>query len=162
MAGNTIYFVASALGLAALILASHQLFLVLKWMGIAYLLWLGLQMLNTKTSNSAPEDGPTLPVGKVFGGGVVLQLANPKNLIFFMAILPLFIDSSGNIALQVLILGLTSQTLEIIALLIYGSLASKARGWYRLSSTAVWVDRLAGSVLIAIGASLAFMRRVTP
>ena len=73
------------------------------------------------------------PVRRTYRGGVILQLANPKNLVFFMVILPPFIDLSGNVLTQVLILGVTSQVIEILVLLFYGSLGARAGQWVRRS-----------------------------
>ena len=162
LAGNAIYFTLSALGLGALILTSQPLFLAVKWIGVAYLIWLGIQMIAARGRFFDLAGVKRRPSGKAFKGGVVVQLANPKNLVFFMAILPPFIDPAGNVALQVLILGTTSLTLEVFALLFYGSLASRAGGWLRQSPLAVWVERVAGTLLVGIGASLAFVRRVAP
>lgn len=160
--GNTIYFTASALGLGALILTSQHLFLLVKWIGVAYLVWLGLRMIvagGGALQRMRIEKGS---MARAYKGGAVIQLANPKNLVFFMAILPPFIDPNGNVALQVLILGLTSQALEVVALVFYGAVASRAGGWLRQSPLAVWAERVAGTFLIGIGASLAFVRRVSP
>ena len=162
LTGNTIYFTLSALGLGTLILTSQQLFLIVKWFGVAYLIWLGVQMIAARGRFLDPAGARQRPRGKAFKGGVVVQLANPKNLVFFMAILPPFIDPTGNVALQVLILGTTSLTLEVFALLFYGSLASRAGGWLRQSPLAVWVEGVAGTLLVGIGASLAFVRRAAP
>lgn len=158
--GNTIYFLASALGLGALILTSQHVFLLVKWIGVAYLVWLGFRMIASRGGALARANAGPAAGGAVFRGGVVLQLANPKNLVFFMAILPPFINPNGNVALQVLILGLTSQALEVLALSFYGSLAGKAGGWLRRSPLALWIERAAGAVLIGIGAGLAFVKRV--
>lgn len=160
--GNTIYFIASALGVGALILASHQVFFAVKWIGVAYLIWLGLRMLMTKEDRLADAAAPVARTHQVYRAGVVVQLANPKNMVFFVAILPPFIDLSGNVPLQVLILGVTSQTVEVLVLMFYGGLASKAGPWLRASRAAAWVDRVAGSTLILIGAGLAFVRRAGP
>ncbi|MDA7949659.1 MAG: LysE family translocator [Hyphomicrobiaceae bacterium] len=160
--GNSIYFLASALGLGAMILTSQQLFLLIKWIGVAYLVWLGLQMIFTSGNIPDPVGVRRRPDNKAFKGGTVVQLANPKNLVFFVAILPPFIDPNGNVALQVLILGLTSQLLEVIALLFYGSIAANAGGWLQRSRLSVWVERIAGTFLIGIAASLAFVRRAEP
>ena len=160
--GNSVYFLASALGLGVLILASHQLFLIIKWIGVAYLVWLGMRMVLGTTSMLSAQPSQSLLTRRVFQGGVILQLANPTNLIFFLAILPPFIDPTGNVLLQVLILGTTSQILHFAALLFYGSLASRAGGWVRASRFKVWVDRVAGSLLISIGTGLAFVRRASP
>jgi homoserine/homoserine lactone efflux protein len=162
--GNVFYFVASALGLGALILASGQVFLIIKWVGAAYLVWLGLRMVLGHSSLAKSAHDPTAggvrpETRRAYGGGIVVQLSNPKNLVFFLAILPPFIDPAGNVLRQIAILGVTSQIIEIVVLLSYGGIGSKAGEWIRESRFAVWVDRVAGSMLASIGAGLAIARR---
>ena len=93
---------------------------------------------------------------------MILQLANPKNLVFFLAILPPFIDPAGNVPLQMLILGVTSLVIEACALLCYGAAASGAGRWVRAAGFTAWLDRAAGSLLIMVGTGLAFVRRADP
>lgn len=160
VSGNVVYFAASALGLGALILASGDLFALVKWCGAAYLIWLGVRMF-LGAARSGPSDVPPNAVRarRIYRTGLVVQLANPKNLVFFVAILPPFIDPARSVPLQILILGVTSQAIEIVTLAAYGAAASGAGRWLRESHFAVWADRVAGSLLAAIGVGLAFMRR---
>jgi homoserine/homoserine lactone efflux protein len=157
--GNIIYFTLSALGLGALILASHNLFLAIKWAGICYLLWLGWGMLSSSTSQLAAQQVERASYGKIYRGGLMLQLANPKNLVAFLVIFPPFIDPGGNIPLQFLILGITSVIIEIPALALFGAMGGGAHRRLRASRAVMWVERSAGAVLMALGASLAFVRR---
>lgn len=157
--GNTIYFVLSATGLGALILASHTLFEVVKWAGAAYLIWFGATVFFGTKSPIAGRSAAIAPLGRIYRGGMIVQLSNPKNLVFFMAILPQFIDPTGNVALQILILGITSQVAEFAILIGYGLGAGRMGRWLQTTRVALWVDRVTGGLLIAIGASLAFIRR---
>lgn len=159
VAGNVVYFLASALGLGALILTSHELFLLIKWCGVVYLGYLGARMLCGAASLAAVKPAAKARGGAIFRGGLFVQLANPKNLVFFLAILPPFVDATANVPAQILILGLTSQTIEIAVLLAYGALASGAGRWLRRSRLAVWADRTAGTMLICVAAGLALIRR---
>lgn len=157
--GNIVYFLMSALGIGAVILASHNLFLVIKWFGTAYLVFLGMRMILGASSLSAVPASDRLLKKRVYQGGIVVQLANPKNLVFFLAILPPFIDQTKNVYLQMLVLGVTSQVIEILTLLSYGAAASELGTLIRDSRLASWVDRIAGSFLVAIGLGIAFIRR---
>lgn len=159
VAGNVVYFAASALGLGAVILGSHELFAIVKWCGVAYLVWLGVRMLSGRARSTEGAAGSAVPAGRIWRGGLVVQLANPKNLVFFLAILPPFIDPTGNVALQILVLGVTSQVIEIVTLSAYGAAASGARRRLARSRLAAWADRAAGSLLILVGAGLALIRR---
>jgi homoserine/homoserine lactone efflux protein len=160
LAGNAVYFALSAAGLGALLLASHTLFTILKWAGAAYLVWLGIATLLGRPgglSVAAAADGRR--DWQIWRGGLLLQLANPKALLFFAALLPQFIDPAGDVVAQVAILGVTSVVVEFAVLLFYGSGAGRAGRLVRWPSLVRWLDRVAGVLLIGAGAGLAALRR---
>src|SRR5262245_62606580 len=90
LTANALYFLVSATGVAAVIVASSRLFAVLKWAGAIYLLWVGLRMLLSRSR--APSVVSPRRVPKSFLRGFIVQAANPKALMFFVALLPQFID----------------------------------------------------------------------
>lgn len=157
--GNIIYFTLYALGLGALILASHNLFLVIKWVGILYLLWIGAGMLFAPSIEISPQQIDRTSHGRIFSGGIMVQLANPKNLLCFLVIFPPFIDPGGNVPVQFLILGVTSVVIEFPALAMFGALGGDMHKRLRTSRAAAWIERAAGAVIVALGVSLAFVRR---
>ena len=159
LAGNSFYFALSATSLGALIAASHEMFLIVKWLGAAYLIWLGLAAFRGRSSSLSVN--PARPAGllRVFANGVVLQLANPKALLFFVALLPQFIDPAERIMPQIVILGVTSVALEFLALLAYSMAASRCRVVVARSQFARLADRIAGSCLICAGLLTAAIRR---
>jgi threonine/homoserine/homoserine lactone efflux protein len=156
VAGNTLYFFLSALGVAAIILASHAIFTVLKWIGAAYLVYVGARML---LSRREPVALRPQPVAQSFARGFAVQAANPKALAFFVALLPQFIDPTANVAWQVLILGLASQAIEITVLGLYVWLTGRAQQLVGGRFGTI-VERVAGGFLIAAGARLALARAV--
>lgn len=156
--GNTVYFILTALGLGAIILASHNLFSALKWIGALYLIWLGLNMVIGQRSAPETKAGP-VPSMKLFRGGAALQLANPKSLIFFGAILPQFVDPHGVIWLQFLILGVTSQVIEALVLGAYGLMADRSAQLIRMPNFAASIDRVSGGLLMIFGVGLALWNR---
>jgi threonine/homoserine/homoserine lactone efflux protein len=130
---NAIYFVLSATSLGAIIAASARFFTIAKWVGAAYLIWLGLKaLLASGGASSVPLDGPAAADSgdrrRVYLGALTLQLANPKALLFFLALLPQFINLKAPVAPQMLILALTSMIPEFCILLSYGGLAHRAVG----------------------------------
>ena len=157
--GSSIYFVISATGLGALLLASHNFFLIVKWIGAAYLIWLGFSTIFSKSSNLDVGKANPKQRHKVFQGGLLIELANPKTLIFFMAILPQFLDLNASLAQQILILAVTSAVIEFISLMIYGVLGHSIEKWTQGSNFIHWVDRISGGVLVSIGVSIAFIKR---
>ncbi len=115
-----------------------------------------------KTSIAAlPESGgDDLRTGpRILRDGFFLQAANPKALLFFTAILPQFIDPAHNVALQILILGISSTLMEFVILFIYGQLAGRALSTARNPRFEKLTNRIAGSLLIGAGVGLARLRR---
>ena len=156
VAGNTLYFFLSAVGVAAVILASNAVFTALKWIGAAYLVYVGARMLLARRD---PVVLRPQPVARSFARGFAVQAANPKALAFFVALLPQFIDPTANVALQVLILGLASQLIEITVLVLYVWLTGRAQQLVGGRFGTI-IERLAGGFLIAAGARLALVRAV--
>jgi homoserine/homoserine lactone efflux protein len=161
--GNLIYYVLSALGLVALIAASHAVFLALKWIGAAYLVWLGVTAIvdsfRKKPAKAQDEPAPRPHAIDSLRDAVIVQLANPKAMLFFAALLPQFIDPNGNAPLQFAILGLTTTVTELIVLSGYTLLASAGR---KVAANAVaerWMKRGVGGIFLALGAAAALYRR---
>jgi homoserine/homoserine lactone efflux protein len=131
LTANGIYFALSATSLGALIAASARFFTVAKWIGAAYLIYLGLKALRSANSmHSVALDGDAAEKQRdrrgVYWGALTLQLANPKALLFFLALLPQFIDPAISVVPQMLILAATSMVPEFCILTGYGWLAHRA------------------------------------
>jgi homoserine/homoserine lactone efflux protein len=161
LAANGLYFLLSATGVGALLAASPRLFLVIKWVGAAYLIYLGVSAFFGKASVLAvPEPGSAGATGgRSFLNGLILQLSNPKALVFFTALLPQFIDPLRPVALQVAILGVTSIVVEFCVLLTYGIIAGKASRFAREPRFATITNRIAGALLAGAGTGLATLGR---
>ncbi len=161
LAGNTIYFILSATSLGALLMASYEIFFYIKWIGAAYLIYLGVTTWLEKDSVlEVPEQEQKLAGGgRLFLNALALQLANPKTLLFFVALLPQFINPKESIAWQIFIMGMTSVVLEFFILLAYGSLAGKASELARQPRYARVINKLCGGLLIGAGVGLATLRK---
>lgn len=130
LTANGIYFALSATSLGAIIAASARFFTIAKWVGAAYLIYLGIKALRSANSMHAvalgdPPAQQDRNVRGVYLGGLTLQLANPKALLFFLALLPQFIDPGVAVAPQMLILAATSMLPEFCILTGYGWLAHR-------------------------------------
>ena len=175
IATNAVYFTLAALGVGAAILASATLFAAIKWIGAAYLVYLGIQMLlplvkgfvskpideNTGLDlEAARKATTTADVGfrRAFAKGFVLQASNPKNIAFFVAILPQFISPDGNVALQLTILGVASVLLELPILVAYG-LVSAGSAKIMKKRVVEWIEGIGGAVLVSLGVALAALDR---
>ncbi|HEX6805097.1 MAG TPA: LysE family translocator [Terriglobales bacterium] len=161
LSANAIYFVLSATSLGAVIVASYKLFFLVKWVGAAYLVYLGVSSFFGKASILAlPEgDGGASSGPRILRDGFFLQAANPKALLFFTAILPQFINPHRNVGLQILLLGVSSIVVEFMILFTYGQLAGRALATARSPRFEKITNRVAGSLLIGAGVGLAGLRR---
>ena len=157
LTGNAIYFATSAFGVMSVIVASQTAFVVLKWAGAAYLAYLGGRALFGRK----PEASAALlaararrDAGKNWLGGTLTQLANPKALVFFGAILPQFVDPSGPLLVQVIVLGVASLIVELVVLTAYvlGIEAIRARGIGPAAHALA--ERIGGAFLIGVAASV--------
>lgn len=131
ISANAIYFTLSATSLGAIIAASSRFFTAAKWVGAAYLIHLGVKALRSAGSGREVALGDSMPAEqgdgrRVYLGALTLQMANPKALLFFLALLPQFIDPVQPVAPQMLILAATSMLPEFFILLGYGWLAHRA------------------------------------
>lgn len=160
LSANAMYFALSATSLGAIIIASYNLFFLIKWLGAAYLVYLGLQCFFRKSSMlTLPEESGRSSGLRIWRDAFLLQGANPKALLFFTAILPQFIDTNYSIVLQVLILGVSSIVVEFFILLTYGQLAGRTLAAARNPRFEKISNRIAGSLLIGAGLGLARLKR---
>jgi homoserine/homoserine lactone efflux protein len=156
LTGNAIYFALSAAGLGAMLLASKTIFDVLQIGGAVYLALLGLKMLVRPARAAVDAEPEAAGAAGSFAQGLLTQLANPKAIVFFTALLPQFVDPARPVALQLMILGVVSIVVELPVLLFYGWAADRGRARY--GRYAPLVERLAGACLIVAGVKLAAMR----
>ena len=159
LAANTIYFLISATGLGALLIASYNLFSAVKWIGAAYLIWTGLRAIFGHTDMIAADGQSETRSVRLFGGAFLTQASNPKAIIFFSALLPQFLDTRHPIGPQIAILAVTSVVIEFAILLGYGIAAGRAMQLAREPRYATWTNRIAGTLLVGAGAGLATLRR---
>ncbi|MFN3841637.1 MAG: LysE family translocator [Rehaibacterium terrae] len=160
--GNGIYFTLSALGLGALLSTSETLFHAVKWVGAAYLMYLGFKAIRDARANAAPRGDAPVPVTqRPFAQGVLTQLANPKSVLFFGALMPQFVDPAAPLLPQYLLFGAICFVTEMPVLAVYGWVAAQGRRLAASERVAVWRERISGALLMGVGASLAAIRRAT-
>jgi threonine/homoserine/homoserine lactone efflux protein len=151
LSANAIYFAISATSLGAVLVSSRAFFFAVKWIGAAYLAYLGLRALfgqpSPITASNPAARGSTWR--SIYASGLTLQLANPKTLIFFVAILPQFVDPRLPIGAQMAWLAAGSVVPEFFILAGYGFLASRAARIATDPRYARWTDRSAGALVLA-------------
>ncbi len=160
LSGNALYFLLSATSLGAILLASYDLFAAVRWIGAAYLVWLGVSaFVGRSPVLSAEPARDAAGAGRLFMNGFVLQAANPKALLFFTALLPQFVDPAADVPAQVAVLAVTSIAVEFLVLVGYGALAGRATSLTARPRFATLTNRVAGSLLVAAGVRTAALRR---
>lgn len=160
VAANTVYFLLSATGIGAILLTSYELFFAIKWIGAAYLIALGLRAIFEKRKrNEKPGMQGGYYSAAMFSKGFILQMSNPKALVFFAALLPQFVDPSSPILPQVAILAMTSIAIEFLVQVAYAGFATRCATAVAGSWFSVITSRVAGGVLIAAGVGMAALRR---
>jgi threonine/homoserine/homoserine lactone efflux protein len=151
--GTLVHIAAAAFGLSALLLSSALAFNAVKYAGAAYLIYLGVKTLLTKETIE-PVLVQKAGLRRVFYQGVIVNLLNPKTALFFLALLPQFIDPApGNIAMQIILLGTILMFLGILSDLSYALAAGSIGNWLRGNLRFLRAQRyFAGSVYIGLGA----------
>jgi RhtB (resistance to homoserine/threonine) family protein len=167
-AGSVIHTLAAALGLSALLATSPYAFMAVKFAGAAYLIYIGVRALLSR-SNGLPggddsrgdADGPSKRQWSAFHQGVLSNLLNPKVALFFLALMPQFIEAgSPDKVAAFLALGLTFVTLGVIWCVVLAVAAAKLRAAFlRRPSMANVLNKVAGAMFIALGLKLATARQ---
>lgn len=159
LTGDLIYMLAAVLGLAALLAAWPGVFAAMQWLGIAYLCWIGWQLLLQPVSDAGAERQQKISVWGHFRTGLAVCLTNPKSVMFFMAFFPLFLDTHADtqtLALLIVHVSLISLAYQSLLVLAGNTLARRLSHIPALRRIAT---RLAGLALIGFGLRLAFDQR---
>ncbi len=155
--GTLFHVVAAALGVSALLMSSALAFSVAKYLGAAYLIYLGVRKLLEKDAVMQPEIIEQKRLSRIFYQGIWVNLLNPKTAIFFMAFLPQFVDTSkGAITLQVMFLGTLFVLMGIFSDGAWALLAGTLGNWLKGNLRFLRGQRyFAGGVFIALGITTA-------
>ncbi|MEM9098118.1 MAG: LysE family translocator [Pseudomonadota bacterium] len=148
----------SLAGAGAILAASATLFTVLKLVGAAYLIWLGIGLLRAKPALPAAEK-QRAGLKAMFLNSYVVTALNPKGIVFFIAFVPQFIDPAQPVLLQLIVLEATFLGLAALNTLIWVLLAGEMRTRSSDARTLKWVNRVGGSLMISAGILSAFARR---
>ena len=162
LTANALYFALSALGLGALLMSSATLFQIIKWVGAAYLVFIGLKMLLIRKRLAGTDQNMVTPKRSVrlFSEGLATQLSNPKAIVFFSALLPQFVSKDGSVLAQFIVLGIVSLAIELVVLVSYGWAAERGSRMILKGKFSLLTDRIAGGFLVCAGLGLAATRKL--
>ena len=157
--GDLTAMTASMIGLGAVLAASATLFTVLRWIGGAYLIYLGIKLWRAPVAEAGAPDAPPASLRRMFAHAYAVTALNPKGIVFFVAFVPQFIVASAPLLPQVAVLEATFVTLAILNTAAYALLASAARRRLRRPRVRRIVNRTGGTLLIGAGALAAGWRK---
>ena len=156
--GNFFHVLAATFGLSAILLSSATAFAVVKYLGAAYLIYLGIRKLLSREEAGNVTTVEAQSHRRTFSQGVLVAVLNPKTALFFFAFLPQFADSTrGPIAPQMFVLGCIFVSMAIFSYWLYALLAGTAGQWLKGNRRFLQAERyIAGSVYIGLGVTAAF------
>ncbi|HJR80044.1 MAG TPA: LysE family translocator [Anaerolineales bacterium] len=159
--GILVHTTAAAFGLTLILQTSAFAFLLVKYVGAIYLIYLGIKSWRDQSTLSLQTSTSAISLRKVFWQGVLSNMLNPKIAIFFLAFLPQFVDKGSRlVTLQMLTLGMTFACFGLCFLLIVGYSSGAIGTWLtRRPQYARFLQRFAAGILIALGVRLAFAER---
>lgn len=162
VASDIVLVVSVGVGLGALLLASEVAFSVVKWIGVAYLLFLGVRMLFARGAllHGDPTADPRGTPTALFTKSFLVAVTNPKGYLFVGALLPQFITPSQPPLGQYIVIGTVFCILDFVIMLAYALLGSQAIRLLKRRG-AIWIERSCGAILIGLAAVLATSRRAT-
>ncbi len=154
LTANCLQMTVAAFGLATIVATSANAFVLVKWLGVAYLAWIGLQLILAREQprDAAASRWATRP--RLFRQGFITSMANPYAVVFFGALFPQFIDRALPVLPQLLILGVTYLVVDGVILVLWGWLGLRAAGALK-STTFGLLNKLCGGLMLAAAALLA-------
>ena len=160
LSANLCQIALASVGLASFVISSGTIFQLIKWCGVAYLIYMGLSKIFGKveielSANKEQERSFT----KLYGEGFLMSAANPKAIVFFAALFPLFLDPNAPFLLQVSILALTFLAIDGISLLIYARFAEQLKSYLENREKVHLQNKIVGALLIFSGIMLSLVKR---
>jgi len=158
--GDFTAMTASMLGLGALLATSAEIFTIVKWIGAAYLVYLGIKLWRAPVTTGEELAAPVeWSRWRVFLNSYVAATLNPKGIVFYVAFFPQFLDPAQSMATQMAVLVPTFVFFGTMNALIYALLASAAKRFIRNAAVQRRVNRIGGALLVAAGAATMIWRR---
>lgn len=157
--GSAVHVFFAAIGLSALLMQSALAFSIVKYLGAAYLIYLGVRTFMSNTEPDTVQPAKTMNYSRIFTQGFIVNLLNPKTALFFFAFLPQFVSpAQGSITLQIIILGSIFVGMAIVSDSLYALIAGTAGEWLSGNAQVARAQKyLAGTIYISLGVTTALL-----
>jgi len=160
-AGDLIHTFMAIVGISAIIAASAMLFSIIKYIGAAYLVYLGIRAILERTPIDLAAGALPVSAGKAFRQAIVAEVLNPKTALFFLAFLPQFVvPKNGSVALQLAVLGVLFVLLGLVSTVVFAVCAGRLGNFLRRNPAVLkWQGKVVGGIYCALGVRLALQER---
>ncbi|RWB52312.1 LysE family translocator [Mesorhizobium sp.] len=160
-AGDVVHTVMAIFGISAIIATSAMLFSIIKYIGAAYLVYLGIRAILEKAPVDLAGSVLAVPAGKAFRQAVLTEVLNPKTALFFLAFLPQFVHpENGSVVLQLAILGAVFVLLGLFSTVVFAVSAGGLGSFLRRNPAELrWQGKVVGGIYCALGVRLALQQR---
>ncbi len=159
--GDLVHTAMAVLGISAVVLASALAFNIVKYIGAAYLIYLGVRAFLDRPADTGPRATMALTPMRAFRQAVVAEVLNPKSAMFFLAFLPQFVQpANGHVAVQLAILGVLFVGMGLVSTVFFALFAGTLGGMLRRSPAVLrWQGRVVGTIYCGLGVRLALQER---
>ncbi|MEM9474655.1 MAG: LysE family translocator [Pseudomonadota bacterium] len=160
-AGDILHTAMAVIGLSAIIAASATLFTIVKYLGAAYLVYLGLRAIFDRTDTDLGQGRLPITASQAFRQAILAEVLNPKTALFFLAFLPQFVvPENGFVMLQLTLLGVIFALLGFVSTIVYSVAAGGLGAFLRRNPTVLrWQGKVVGGIYCALGLRLALQER---
>ena len=160
-AGDIVHTVMAVVGISAIMATSATLFSIVKYLGAAYLVFLGIRAILAKASVDPRRGRAPITAPRAFRQAILAEVLNPKTALFFLAFLPQFVvPENGFVVLQLTILGVLFALIGFLSTVVYSIAAGGLGNFLRRNPTVlIWQGKVVGSIYCALGVRLALQER---
>ena len=160
-AGDLLHTAMTVVGLSAVILASALMFSIIKYLGAAYLIYLGIRAILEKPSTDLGTGVAAITPPQAFRQAILAEVLNPKSALFFLAFLPQFVNpANGSVALQLAVLGVLFVLMGLVSTIVVAVSAGSVGGFLRRNPTVLrWQGKVVGGIYCGLGIRLALQEK---
>ena len=160
LTANLCQIILASIGLATIVIQSGELFQIIKWCGVAYLIYMGIsKIMKSPKVDLSRQSNEDKSFRSLFAEGFLMSAANPKAIVFFAALFPLFLNETNPLLPQICILAISFLTTDGLSLFFYTSFAEKLKSYLENKEKVHLQNKVIGSLLILSGVMLSMVKR---